>query len=399
METVLPKTWKQKISPNLRGTIVFLVTFFAVGAFMPFVNLAFDQRGLSESQIGLYNALPGAITIISGPILCRLADKKRARVMFSTIGFLMLAVFTALMTIHWGFLWLLSLQIIYSAFSPPITPIRDGLAARMANKYGLDFGNWRLWGSLGFAVASLVMGMVWQRIGIEWLFLGAAALFLLSGVVVNLLEEPEEENIIRQTELWHQWIPRESVVWLFLSAVFLSNLAQQAFYQFSAIHMIRLGGSETMAGMMRSASAVVEIPTMYLVSKLIRKIGPMWAFLIGASIFALSWLGFSLATAGWMLIAITAFRGIGFGFTAVSAVVYIDSKARVSEVASYQGLMNILAFGLAPLIAGPVFGSLAQRLGLPAMFGVASGVGWSAAAVCIVILLLQRRQRLNGKTA
>jgi hypothetical protein len=51
------------------------------------------------------------------------------------------------------------------------------------------------------------------------------------------------------------------------------------------------------------------------------------------------------------------------------------------------------------LIAGHVFGSLAQRLGLPAMFGVASGVGWSAAAVCIVILLLQRRQRLNGKTA
>jgi MFS transporter, PPP family, 3-phenylpropionic acid transporter len=312
MDTVFQTPWKKRVHPNLRGTIVFLVTFFAVGAFMPFVNLAFDQRGLSESQIGLYNALPGAITIISGPILCRLADKKRARVMFSTIGFLMLAVFTALMTIPWGFLWLLSLQIIYSAFSPPITPIRDGLAARMANKYGLDFGNWRLWGSLGFAVASLVMGMVWQRIGIEWLFLGAAALFLFSGVVVNLLEEPEEDKIIQQTELWHQWIPRESVVWLFLSAVFLSNLAQQAFYQFSAIHMIRLGGSETMAGMMRSASAVVEIPTMYLVSKLIRKIGPMWSFLIGASIFALSWLGFSLATAGWMLIAITAFRGNRF---------------------------------------------------------------------------------------
>jgi predicted MFS family arabinose efflux permease len=267
----------------------------------------------------------------------------------------------------------------------------------MANKYGLTFGKWRMWGSFGFATAALVMGVVWQAIGVEWVFLGAAFMFFLSAFIVNLLEEPDQdEDIIAVDEKWYQWLPKDVVVWLFLLAAGLAHMAMQPFYYFSAIHMIRLGGTASMAGMMRSASAFVEVFSMWWAGKLIQRYGPIKVFLVGAAIFASAWFGFSLATEGWMLIAITAFRGVGFGFTAVSAVVYLDSKAKSSEAASYQSLMNALVFGLGPLIAGPIGGLLAERIGLSQLFGISSIVGWSSVAVCVLILVMQKKRRIRN---
>ncbi len=82
MAETLLKSLKQRIPPAWRGVIVFLLTFAAVGIFNPFINLALDNRGITESQIGLINAVPGAIMIISGPVLSRMADKRRQRVLF-----------------------------------------------------------------------------------------------------------------------------------------------------------------------------------------------------------------------------------------------------------------------------------------------------------------------------
>lgn len=388
---------KQRISPAWRGVIVFLITFAAAGIYNPFVNLALDARGLTESLIGLFNAVPGAITIISGPILCRIADKRRQRLLFATIGALMYAFFSALLSIPWGFAWLIGVQVVMAAITPPISPIRDAIAARMTTKYGLSFARWRMWGSLGFAVTSLVMGVVWQLIGIEWLFLGTSLVFLVSAAIVNLLEEPEADTDIIQTdEKWYQWLPKEGTVWLFLLAATLAHMAMQPFYHFSAIHMVRLGGTEGMAGMMRAASAFVEVFTMWWAGKLIKRFGPVKVFLVGAAVFAISWLGFALATQGWMLIAITAFRGVGFGFTAVAAVVYLDSKAKSSEAASYQGLMSALVFGVGPLIAGPIGGRLAELYGLSWLFGLSSMIGWLSVGVCLVIVWNQRRKNVRN---
>jgi MFS family permease len=126
---------------------------------------------------------------------------------------------------------------------------------------------------------------------------------------------------------------------------------------------------------MRTASALVEVPTMYFASKLGKKIDQLGVFSLSVLIFAVAWYLFSIATRPWMLIAITAFRGLGFGFAVVSAVTYLDSKARVSEAASYQGLYSSLVLGVAPMLAGPLFGFLAGRVGLAATFRYASLVG------------------------
>ena len=150
-----------------------------------------------------------------------------------------------------------------------------------------------------------------------------------------------------------------------------------------------MGGTAALAGLMRTASALVEVPAMWFASKLEKRIGSLGVFLISTVVFALAWLGFSVATAPWMLIAITAFRGVGFGLATVSTIMYLDRKAKISEAASYQSLHTSLVFGLAPLIAGPLGGILAENFGLPTTFKFASYIGW-VSTFCILLVFIRQ---------
>jgi len=371
-------TLKGHLSPNLRGILSTLIIFFSTGAYMPFVNLAFDNRGISESQIGMLGALPGILVILVTPFVSRLADQRRMRLIFAGVGFMVAAIFIGLQMVPLGFWWLLIMQLCIAVVNGPLSPITSAVMVRMARKYDIEYGNWRLWGSFAFASAAFLMGLFWQQVGIQWLFLGAWILTTLAGLSIFLLEEPEPDTTVKVVLPGNNavnWLPKQAVVWLFLLAAFFANAGMVSFNQYSAIYMIRLGGAASLAGLMRTASALVEIPTMYFASKLEKKIGALGVFFISVVVFAIAWFLFSVATEPWMLIAITAFRGIGFGFATVSAVVFLDSKARVSEAASYQSLYSSLVFGVAPLLAGPLFGFIAERQGMPIMYRIASLVG------------------------
>ena len=356
---------------------------------MPFVNLAFDQRGLSESQIGLMNALPGILIIVVTPFISRMADLRKKRVLFLNLGFLLAGIFIGMQSFPLGFFWLLVLQLVAALFLGSTTPIMNAVTARMGRKYHIDYGNWRLWGSFSFASAAFLMGMLWEKIGIQWVFLFTAGLYLLSGFVSLFLEEPEGEKVEVKSQSGMKWLPTDIAVWLFLFSAFFANMGMNPFNQFSAIYMIRLGGTAALAGLMRTASALVEVPAMWFASKLEKRIGSLGVFLISTVVFALAWLGFSVATAPWMLIAITAFRGVGFGLATVSTIMYLDRKAKISEAASYQSLHTSLVFGLAPLIAGPLGGILAENFGLPTTFKFASYIGW-VSTFCILLVFVRK---------
>lgn len=362
---------------------------------MPFVNLAFDQRGLSESQIGLLSALPGILIIIVTPFISRVADLRKKRVLFVNLGFILAGIFIGIQSFPLGFWWLLVLQLVIALFSGPISPIANAVTARMGRKHHIDYGYWRLWGSFSFASAAFLMGLLWEKIGIQWVFLITAILYLLSGFISVFLEEPEGENVEVKRKGRKKWLPTDVAVWLFLFSAFFTNMGMGPFNQYSAIYMIRLGGTAALAGLMRTASALVEVPTMWFASKLEKRIGSLGVFLVSTVIYALAWLGFSVATAPWMLIAITAFRGIGFGLAAVSTIMYLDRKAKVSEAASYQSLHTSLVFGLAPLIAGPLGGVLAEEFGLPLTFQFASYIGW-VSTFCLLLVFVRHGHISRG---
>ena len=84
----------------------------------------------------------------------------------------------------------------YAVFLSPISPITDGLLARMASNFRLDYGRIRLWGSVGYGLTSIVMGAVYTRIGYDSIFLVTGLLILPVSLLSLLLVEPETEEIV-----------------------------------------------------------------------------------------------------------------------------------------------------------------------------------------------------------
>src|SRR5699024_3387835 len=87
---------------------------------------------------------------------------------------------------------LLSAGVFYF-FSTSIGALGDSLAQRRAFELKVSFGTIKTWGSVGFAISSLIIGAVLAKVGVEYMIIpylifGVFALILafkLKDVVVN----------------------------------------------------------------------------------------------------------------------------------------------------------------------------------------------------------------------
>ncbi len=52
---------------------------------------------------------------------------------------------------------------VFYTFMGPIGALADSLSQRVANIAGVPFGSIRMWGSVGFAVTSLIGGMILEK--------------------------------------------------------------------------------------------------------------------------------------------------------------------------------------------------------------------------------------------
>ncbi len=81
--------------------------------------------------------------------------------------------------------------------------------------------------------------------------------------------------------------------------------------------------------------------------------------------------GFAFTDEPWVLVGMSAIKGLGFGLFAVATVVIIDRHAPADKVATYQSITYAMAWGLAPLISGVFGGSIYDLYGGKTVFLVA----------------------------
>ena len=100
--------------------------------------------------------------------------------------------------------------------------------------------------------------------------------------------------------------------------------------------------------------------------------------IVSSAMFAISYLGYALAPNAGVMLGFAVVQGTAFGLFFVASVRTIDAKAG-ALLGTMQSWRNALAFGIAPLIAGPVSGWVAQSSASAWVFTVASGFGLLAA--------------------
>jgi MFS family permease len=372
-------TVQKRLKPGTRGGLFYFWFFAAAGAFIPFLNVYFVELGLNGRQVGWLAALPPLVTLLLVPNLTALADRRRRRRRAAQIALVGLGL--ALLGLRWPdhFLTLAPLMFFYALCYSPILPLADSITAGMAQRYQLDYGQMRLWGSLGYAVSNVASGWVWQQVGYGWMFLAAGVLFLpLTGVVETLEEIPTDEGEDGGEERPWRVLARDRGLLALLAAAFLTGVSFTMTITFEGIYMSHLGGGELAIGLLFGLAALFELPTMHYSGALGRRIGRRRVLLISFILLGSAYLAYTQAATPGQLALLGILRGLGFGLFFPTGVALAARRAG-KWAATAQAALAAATFGLAPLLANPAGGALFDAVGPASVFlAGATAVGLAA---------------------
>lgn len=362
----------------------YYATVFALGGVqLPFWPAWLAGRGLSAGEIGTLLALGQWIKLAANPLAGTLADRSAApqRVMLAlSLG---AAAGYVLLLPAQGFAALLLLGTLSAACLSGLQPLGDHVALAAAGTGAFDYGRVRLWGSLGFILATLLAGRAVAALGaasVGPLLVAAAALLVLACAGLpaargagRKLRRPSWRALARPPFL------------VFLAAASLIQGSHAVYYGFGTLHWQRLGIGDGTIALLWSEGVVAEILLFYWNAPLLRRLGPRGLLVLGGGAGALRWGATAFAAGVPALALLQLLHAFTFGAAHLGAMHFLARHLPAEQAATAQALyaaaVGGIGQGLLMLLAGALYGALGG-LAFLAMAAAA------AAGAALALLLL-----------
>ncbi|MES1988867.1 MAG: MFS transporter, partial [Pseudomonadota bacterium] len=176
----------------------YFIYYFFVGAFVPYWGLYLKSEQFSPADIGILMSLFQISRIFAPNFWGWLADHTGKRAQWIKLtAFLGLCGFTAVFWAH-GFYWFFFVMAALSLFTSSTLPLAESLTlAHLATTNG-HYSRIRMWGSLGFIVAAVILGYLIDFTGIRsllWFLLTVQmTLFALTYTLPDAKVEPHAHD-------------------------------------------------------------------------------------------------------------------------------------------------------------------------------------------------------------
>lgn len=357
-----------------------------MGGLSPYLALFLSDQGHSIERIGVLMALPQIMRIFAPPFWGWLADRTRRYGLLlrvSAVANLMLmAIMPGVADSYFGIFVLLSLMYFASSAQGPIAEA-NALAA--AGSDAGRYGKIRLWGSIGFLLAVLLVGPLLDWLGTRRLPQVLTVISALLVAVVWVMPEPTAA-IVRARVVKVRDRLREPAVALFFVSAFLMIFAHAALYAFFSLYLESFGYSKTAIGLIWSIGVVAEIGLFRLQRWLFERFGA--ARLLGASLLV-SMIRFGLIAVsggGLLLILVTQLlHAVTFGVHHSACMAYLQRWFAPEQQGRAQALYTTLAYGLGGTCGGIVASGLWTKISPESAFvgaSIASLLAWLVFAGC-----------------
>jgi MFS transporter, PPP family, 3-phenylpropionic acid transporter len=353
---------------------------------MPYSALYYLDRGLDYPQIGLLLSSGGLLALFGGPAWGSLSDRLSGsgRVLLAAAFVSVLGVSALAFAADFG--TILAANVVMAFGNAGILPILDARALAASGSDRATWGPVRAWGSFGWVVTSLVVGVVAQRVGLGVIFVGNAVGIATAAWLVHGLAPGASVRAERPLRQALQLFRRRSIL-LFLLGAMLANAAMSAGLDFFTARFDELGAAAALIGFAWALPAAIEVPTMATFPRLARRFGGTRLLVLGAIVLALRTGLAALATEPTLLAIASGLGGIGYGLFTIGGVTYVASHVPPELAATGQGIFQGVSLGLSGVIAAAVAGVLAGGLGIAGMLAIAAAVGLGAAVIIAIAVL------------
>ncbi|MCA0173293.1 MFS transporter [Bacillus sp. RAR_GA_16] len=344
-----------------RDTVFFLslFLFFFHGAntiIISFMPVYFQDGGMSESKIGSILAIGPLAAILAQPFWGYMSDKFgtiKKVLLVTLVGVAIVSVFL-LTNSHYTFI-LISAAVFY-VFMSPTGALGDSLAVKTAASVNKNFGSIRTWGSIGFAMSTLLVGQFFAFFGISMILL--PFMFMILIAFLTALRVSDVETRHKPVTVFDAIkIGKNGRFLLFLATILFLTIPHRANDSFIGLYVTELGGNESQIGLAWFVAVASEAVIFATSHYWFKRFNEIVFILLAGLVYAVRWFGLAYMGGPVAVILLQIFHGVTFGVFYIAAFQYVTKLVPDHLQATGHLLFISVFFGLSGIL-GSLFGGL-----------------------------------------
>ncbi|OLO40386.1 MFS transporter [Alkalihalophilus pseudofirmus] len=372
--------------PNQSVFKLMAYLFFAyaiMNIVMSYMPIYFTYQGISARELGILLAVGPLASIFAQPFWGYMSDKFKSIkriLLIVVVGTLATALVLFQMNNFTGYTIMMFVLFLFLA---PVTALGDSLSQKTALQHKVNFGRIRMWGSLGFAVASLLAGYYLTFVGIQFIMYPILFMTIFALLFAFLLHDVKTTNkpvtILHAVKLGAN--PR---LFAFLLIIVFVSITHRANDTYLGIFITELGGRESIIGWAWFIGVVSEALVFFATALWFRKFKPITFLMISAILYSIRWFLMGAATTPETLLVLQALHGVTFGIFYIAAFQIVSKLVPEELQATGHVLFITTFFGISGIIGAFVGGLIIQSTGVAQLY---SYLGFLSLIGCIGLLI------------
>ena len=364
--------------------------FGMLAMFIPFLPVYLQSTGLNTSEVGLIIALGGVVTVIAQPLWGMISDKLKTLRKIMLILVAMTAIFGYFLYQVDSFLLLVLLAMFVYFFLMPLDPLSESLTFTTTETNGISYGSVRTYGSLGYAILSLIIGYL-----TDWFGMGAIGLsFVVIGIICfaivwNIPDVPSSSTPVTIDSLKKVLANKEMI--LFLILIFISSVPARMNDTFLGIHITTLGGENSLVGIAFFISGASEIVVFALSYMWLKQGKELQLITLAIFFYALRFFLTGFIDDPMMIVMIQALQMLTFPVYYTAAIQYLYRIMPREWRATGQTVLALLFFGVSGIISSYLGGIMYNNFGGSAFYYVIVAISFVAALYGAVLVMRHRK--------
>ena len=378
-------------SLNIKLNILYFIFYAALAGYYPFLTVYMVERGLSYTQIGIAYAATALISVVVQPVWGYITDKYSTKKKILLITMLTSSIIINAFVFISGFGMVIVAMVILIIFQSPMGSILDAYTYEIIEVHrGIQFGRIRLMGSAGYAVFSLLIGILIKATNINSSFY-TYFIMLITGVFVtrsitfkgNAKSQKLDFNDIRE-------LLRNKKFIVLLLSICIMGIALGVNGSYISVLIEKTGGSVSNLGMLWFMLAMSELPAFFFGGKLLKKYSELNVFIFAILVYSIRFFLGGSCTNYQQVMLLQLLQGISFPLYLMASLQYLNkivpSKMRTSSMTLYAAFGG----GLGGFIGNIMGGKLLDMVSVFFLFKFLSVIMVFA---LLVVLLLKRIDR------
>lgn len=363
------------VLPYWRLSGFYFFYFATLGAFLPFWSLYLKQIGFAAEQIGELTAIMVATKVIAPYFWSWLADRRGrclGLIRFSML--LSLLLFAGFLYRH-DYLWIALVTLSFSFFWNAVLPQFEAATMLHLRTEPQRYSRVRLWGSVGFIVAVLGIGLLLDYLSIEYLPWIIVVLLACNWLVALVTPEVLDSLLPQAVASVFSLLIKPELLAFFLVYLLL-QVSHGPYYVFYSVYLQQYQYSATMTGLLWALGVVAEILIFIWVHGLFKRFSLRGLLCVSLLLTVVRWLMIAYGVTSLpVILAAQTLHAASFGVAHVVAIQFIHQYfGAAGHQSKGQALYSSLSFGLGGMLGSYYSGQFWDVIGGELVYVIAAWV-------------------------